>query len=110
VIDRGRKVKHPGLTIPLPPEPKPEDVETFTLLLRGKGLPAVKRLNFGSTTADIESLIVPGIGQTARRGMAVMFDLLHDWKSWTGAERATGAAFAVVTVLLMAWEFVRNPK
>jgi hypothetical protein len=55
-------VKHPSLTIPLSPEPKPEDVETFTLLLRGKGLPAVKRLNFGSTTADIESLIVPGIG------------------------------------------------
>ena len=55
-------MRHPGLTIPLPPEPKPEDVETFALLLRRKGLPAVKRLNFGSTTANIESLIVPGIG------------------------------------------------
>jgi hypothetical protein len=55
-------VKHPSLTIPLSPEPKPEDVETFTLLLRRNGVPAAKVLKFGSTTADIESLMVPGIG------------------------------------------------
>jgi hypothetical protein len=33
-----------------------------------------------------------------------MFDFDHDWKAWSGRERATAAAFAVgLMLMVLAW-------
>jgi hypothetical protein len=36
--------------------------------------------------------------------LATMFDLLNDWRAWSGAERAAVAALAFcLAVLVVAW-------
>jgi len=36
-----------------------------------------------------------------------MFDFHHDWKAWSGRERATVAAFAVgLTLMVLVWAVV----